>query len=111
MAECSRFICNNCGKAVESWSDGNPYFIDEDRQKQHVYHPDHDALARCVGNDVPFFCLACGEEFEMDSRCPDACCPRCKSADTTETSDLDKKPCPVCRKGIFSIDPGFFAIS
>ncbi len=29
MAEARRFVCGNCDKTIEAWSDGNPYFIDD----------------------------------------------------------------------------------
>lgn len=111
MAECSRFICDTCEKAVDSWSDGNPYFINDRGEKQYAYHPNHADLARCEGNDVPYFCLECGMEFEVDSRQPDVHCSYCKAANTVEAGDLSGKPCPACKNGTFSADPDFFAIS
>jgi hypothetical protein len=51
MAEGRRFVCDECGDSVEAWSDGNPYFVTEDGRKQYAYHPDHEALRKCSGND------------------------------------------------------------
>lgn len=53
MAETVRFTCSELGKTIEAWSDGNPYHIDENGQKQYAYHPDHENLARRIGNDSP----------------------------------------------------------
>ncbi len=58
MAEGTRFICRTCRYSVESWSDGNPYLLDERGQKQYAYHPDHErleAVARSWNQDpTPF---------------------------------------------------------
>ena len=111
MAECLRFVCGSCGKAIEAWSDGNPYYIDPLGTKQYAYHPDHERLARCIGNDTPHLCLACGEEFVVDSRSPTRICPKCGSEDIAETFVLDGKECPDCHAGVFTIDPDFQCIS
>lgn len=89
MAQCVRYICDNCLRVVKSWSDGNPYFINEHGNKQYAYHPNYDDLERCIGNDIPYFCLACGEELEVDSLEPNLQCIKCQSKDTVEISDLD----------------------
>jgi len=33
MAEGIRYVCSECGRSVEAWSDGNPYYIDENGQE------------------------------------------------------------------------------
>jgi len=48
MAEAVRYVCGKCGHAIEAWSDGNPYYIDDAGTKQYAYHPDHERLARCI---------------------------------------------------------------
>ena len=111
MAEGIRYVCGQCGKAVEAWSDGNPYYLDEDGRKQYAYHPDHERLARCIGNDSPRLCLTCGEEFMVDSREPSDCCPKCGSPETANTFELEGRTCPWCKKGVFSMDPDFYCIS
>ena len=68
MAEGLRYVCGECAHAVEAWSDGNPYYIDGGGAKLYAYHPDHDSLAQCIGNDDPHLCLSCGREFMVDSR-------------------------------------------
>lgn len=70
MAECIRYLCNHCSKELQSWSDGNPYFINDSGGKEYAYHPDHEGLARCIGNDSPYLCLRCGHGFRVDSRSP-----------------------------------------
>jgi|GEM_PF-6245920 len=57
MAQARRFVCGSCSRAIEAWSDGNSYYIDEDSRKQYAYHPDHGRLARCIGNDSTHLCL------------------------------------------------------
>jgi DNA-directed RNA polymerase subunit RPC12/RpoP len=111
MADAIRYVCDSCGKAIEAWSDGNPYYLDEHGQKQYAYHPDHERLARCIGNDSPHLCLECGAEFNVDSRDPVRACPKCQSHDIADTYRLDNKRCPGCKTGRFRIDPGFECVS
>ena len=111
MAEAVRYVCSNCGRGIEAWSDGNPYYIDDSGQKQHAYHPDYENLDRCIGNDVPHLCLACGEEFNVDSRNPARHCPKCLESEVTNTYELEGKSCPYCMEGNFSLDPEFHCIS
>jgi DNA-directed RNA polymerase subunit RPC12/RpoP len=109
MAQQTIFICNGCGHTVESWDDGNPYYIEKSidlegrpvDRKIYAYHPNHEALARCIGNDSPHLCLSCGKEFMVDSRDPISACPKCKAERITHTWDLGEKPCPNCKKGKF----------
>jgi len=111
MAEGRIFKCSTCGKSIEAWSDGNPYYIDEFGSKQYAYHPDHDGLAQCIGNDCPYLCLACGEEFMVVSKKPIDQCPVCQSKDISATFALDGKKCPYCQSGDFSVDPNTYMIS
>jgi hypothetical protein len=111
MAEALRFVCSGCQRAIESWSDGNPYYVEKSGKKRYAYHPDHERLARCVGNDSPHLCLDCGEEFMVDSLAPVAACPKCRSTRFVGTFELAGHPCPYCKAGEFSVDPDFFAIS
>lgn len=105
------FVCDACGHAVEAWTDGNPYYIDVDGKKRYAYHPDHENLARCVGNDDPHLCLSCGAACKVDSRKPRSTCPRCRARDLVPTTDLDGRPCPRCEDGTFRLDPDRYAIS
>jgi phage FluMu protein Com len=111
MAEMKVFRCNVCNNTLESWSDGNPYYLDSSGEKQYAYHPDHDKLSRCIGNDTPHLCLSCGNEFMIDSLSPITQCRKCNSEDISETFSLEEKTCPVCNKGIFILDPTQHAIS
>jgi hypothetical protein len=111
MAECRRFVCGRCARAVDAWSDGNPYYVDEGGQKRYAYHPDHENLARCVGNDVPHLCLACGATTKVDSRAPRDQCRRCRARQLVATWDLAGRRCPYCKEGAFGEDPRVVAIS
>ncbi len=111
MAEARRFVCGGCGHAVEAWSDGNPYYFDDAGAKRYAYHPDHDGLARCIGNDSPALCLGCGAECLVDSQAPTTACPTCNASELVSTFELDGKTCPFCKTGKFSVDPEFFCIS
>ena len=111
MAEARRFVCGNCDKTIESWSDGNPYFIDDTGEKQYAYHPDHENLAKCIGNDSPHLCLGCGAEFMVDSRAPIKACPKCDSEEIADTFDVGGKRCPYCKDGVFAADPDFICVS
>ncbi len=111
MAEGVRHVCSACRRAIEAWSDGNPYYIDEAGQKQYAYHPDHERLARCIGNDTPHLCLGCGYEFNVDSRAPAAGCPTCTSGDIVDTFQLSGRRCPYCKEGLFAVDPDYHRTS
>ena len=111
MAEALRYVCTRCSHAIEAWSDGNPYYIDEAGSKQYAYHPNHELLARCIGNDSPHLCLSCGNETMVDSEAPAAACPKCGEPKLAYTYELDRQPCPYCKSGVFAVDPGFSAIS
>ena len=111
MALCRRLACSDCGFAVEAWDDGNPYFRDERGRKQYAYHPDHEKLARCIGNDVPHLCLACGKQGKVDSLKPRATCRACKSGPLVPLGEVDGHTCPQCRRGTFVEDPLGFAVS
>ena len=112
MAEGIRNICDQCGKSIEAWSDGNPYYIDIlSGKKEYAYHPDHEGLKLCIGNDSPHLCLNCGKKFKVDSRSPITKCPKCSSDKIMDTFLLSGHPCPYCKKGVFSLDPDWHAIS
>jgi len=111
MAEGIRFKCSDCGKTIDAWSDGNPYYIDSHGKKEYAHHPDHKNLARCIGNDSPHLCLRCGEEFLVDSREPISTCPKCGSKDISDAYRLDGRTCPFCNQGAFQLDPTYHAIS
>lgn len=111
MAESKRFVCSLCAHTIESWSDGNPYYFDENGKKQYAYHPDHERLAMCIGNDTPFLCLGCGADFTIDSNRGNRVCPQCNGTSIVETYDLEGNVCPQCHNGTFVVDPDFFCIS
>ncbi|MCA9099443.1 MAG: hypothetical protein KDA36_13695 [Planctomycetaceae bacterium] len=111
MAECIRFVCDSCGFAIEAWSDGNPFYLDEEGKKVYAYHPNHDELVKCIANDVPHLCLDCGKEVKIDSRLEQKVCSKCKSARVAETYVLNGVECPKCREGRFNQDEGIVAIS
>ena len=111
MAEGLRFVCTECHKAIEAWSDGNPYYLDEAGAKHYAYHPDHEAMARCIGNDSPPLCLGCGKELTIDSRAPLEACPGCGSRRLVDTFRLAGRRCPFCKTGKFSVDRDFRCIS
>ena len=111
MAECRRFVCSGCGREIDAWSDGNPFYIDETGKKQYAYHPDHEGLAKCIGNDVPHLCLNCGHEVLVDSRGSKRICPDCNSAKVIKAFLLDQRDCPTCKNGKFLWDPSCQAIS
>jgi hypothetical protein len=111
LAECRRFDCDGCGRNAEAWSDGNPYYLDEHGTKRYAYHPDHENLARCVGNDEPHLCLQCGVESNVDSRQRRSNCPACDADRLVPLWDLAGKRCPSCPRGRFVLDPNPGAIS
>ena len=111
MAQAIRYVCSHCQHDIEAWSDGNPYYINETGTKQYAYHPDHECLARCIGNDSPHLCLSCGHEFKVDSRDPATACPECGSNQFVDTYQLEGYLCPYCKSGQFSADTSFVCIS
>ena len=104
-------MCDQCSFEVEAWSDGNPYYRDARGRKKYAYHPDHDALARCIGNDVPHLCLACGCETRVDSLKPRTTCRRCKAERLVPVWDLTDVACPRCKAGTMRWDAGRRRIS
>lgn len=111
MAEGKRFICSSCHRTIEAWSDGNPYYIDRSGRKRYTYHPDHERLAKCIGNDTPHLCLACGKQFNLDSRTPTNKCPDCGAPDIADLYELGGRRCPYCKAGAFVADKRFHVIS
>jgi DNA-directed RNA polymerase subunit RPC12/RpoP len=101
----------HCGKAIEAWSDGNPYYIDVRGRKQYAYRPDHKRLAKCIGNDSPHLCLVCGGEFVVDLRAPVAACPKCGATEIAKSFHLGGQRCPYCKAGVFAADPDIHCIS
>lgn len=111
MAQGIRFVCSHCSRGIVAWSDGNPYFINAKGEKEYAYHPDHERLERCIGNDSPHLCLGCGEGFMVDSEAPISVCPKCGTSEIADTYRLAGCGCPFCKVGTFAQDPNFFAIS
>lgn len=111
MAECRRFICSECGKAIEAWSDGNPFYLDQSGEKVYAYHPNHTELAKCIANDSPHLCLQCGGESKIDSRIAVKACPRCHAEEVISTFLMEGIGCPKCKEGKFVWDKGFTCIS
>ena len=110
MAEGYVFVCTECEKAIEAWIDGNPYILDENGEKEYVYHPDERSGQR-VGNDYPNICLECAHLFTIDTQALIDKCPECESSKLVETFHIDGQPCPFCKKGKFVKDPDIFMIS
>jgi DNA-directed RNA polymerase subunit RPC12/RpoP len=111
MAEAIRYVCRSCEKTIEAWSDGNPYYFEVSGQKKYAYHPDHENLAKCIGNDSPHLCLGCSEEFIVDSEAPITACPKCSHAEIADIFDLEARTCPYCKAGVFRADPDFVCVS
>ena len=110
MSIATQFLCSSCSFEVVAWSDGNPYYIDEDYEKKYAHHPD-ERLRLCVGNDVPNICLACAAQVEIDSRFPHRMCPQCAQQNLVEITELDGRQCPRCNSGMFVQNPRFQLIS
>ena len=102
VASCTKYVCQNCKEAIGAWSDGNPYFIDDNGKKKYAYHPRHDLLDRCIGNDSPHLSLACGNKFKVDSREPITKCRKCRSTEIADVCDQDGRTCPFCKQGVFA---------
>jgi hypothetical protein len=111
VAESRTFVCNQCNKTIEAWSDGNPYYIDSMGERHYAYHPDHQNLAKCIGNDTPHLCLSCDYEFKVDSLSPTTECKKCNSENIADIYKLNGEKCPACHKGTFHLDPERFSVS
>jgi hypothetical protein len=110
MAHGVYFVCRGCGREICAWDEGNPYYLDEFGRKRYAYHPDQER-DRCTGNDAPHLCLDCGAGFPVDSAAPQASCPSCHSAKLAPTFELQGKPCPFCKEGLFARDLNRYDIS
>jgi len=106
MAQRFRFVCGECDHTIEVWDDGNPYYIDDDGRKKYAYHPNHELLERCIGNDTEHLCLSCKKEFMVDSEAQTTACPKCKSSEIVRKMELAAKSCPYCKEGVFRCELG-----
>ena len=105
MSKRLSFFCNECGKVIRFFSDGNPYYFDENGKKRYAHYPDIKKLDQCIGNDLPHICLNCGDRFVLDTmRLPGHYCPKCKTPDVIEVRNLWAETCPFCKTGSFLID-------
>jgi nitrous oxidase accessory protein NosD len=111
MASGETYRCNQCRFDVMVWSDGNPFYRDEKGAKHYAYHPNHDLLDRCIGNDPSRLCRSCLETFIHDSDRPAPTCAKCGSADTLDLHEIAGTTCPKCQKGKMTHDPNSYAIS
>jgi DNA-directed RNA polymerase subunit RPC12/RpoP len=111
MATGIPYRCDHCDFGVMAWSDGNPYYFDEQGLKRYAYHPDHANLARCVGNDRDYLCLDCGAKFREDYEVAEPKCSQCMSRHVAAFGQLDGKSCPHCKSGTIREDEEGFAIS
>ena len=119
MAQGFRFVCGKCDHTIEAWDDGNPYYFESvitkasevKQKKKYAYHPNHELLERCIGNDAEHLCLSCKKEFMVDSETPITTCPKCKSSEIVQTMELDGKSWRYCKEGVFGRDPEFHVIS
>jgi hypothetical protein len=110
MGMCVRFVCQYCGDAIDSWDEGNPYYVDSAGNKQYAYHPQPER-EHCIGIESPHLCLSCGIQFPVDSNSQVGVCPACSSADVVDTFRLGGRRCPSCKIGSFKLDPKFHCIS
>jgi hypothetical protein len=111
MAEGRMYASSGCAFTVEAWSDGNPYYRDERGRKRYAYHPDHENLARCIGNDEPHLCTACGAIVKVDSEKRTDRCRKCKAVALVPIWEIGGRACPRCRSGVFVEDAGGGMIS
>ena len=112
MAYSITYQCSECREVVDTWDDGNPYYIDRGRMalkglprsrcKVYVYHPERPP-GPLDGNDVPHLCLACGHVFNVDSALSRTTCTKCRSSDIIDCCCLDGRTCPCCKKGSFTV--------
>ena len=100
MAAGYTFRCSSCDLSILAWDSGDPYVINADGSKRHVYHPDPER-EHAVGIDEAHLCLACGAEVMVDSRSPRTDCASCHSERIVSTMDLAGAPCPRCADGAF----------
>ena len=111
MAQRIQFVCSECGQSINAWSDGNPFYIDENGVKKYAYHPNHDELAKCVANDVPHYCLTCGKESKIDSRLDSKVCPECGSDKVVRAFSMEGVKCAKCKNGYFARNKDSVCIS
>ena len=126
MALGMRYVCSGCGFAIDTWDDGNPYFLSDKGRRQYFYHPSgHEQLqeyirqsegryltgdaldaflAKRTGNMSDMLCLDCGRKFRRDLEKQKAVCPsrECRSRNISHTWELQDKQCPQCKKGVFA---------
>jgi hypothetical protein len=75
--------------------------------------PNYDKMGKRVGNMSDVLCLDCGRKFKRDLERDKAVCSsrKCRSTKIVDLCELDGKPCPKCRQGVFKADPEPRAVS
>jgi DNA-directed RNA polymerase subunit RPC12/RpoP len=124
MAMCTDYTCGRCGFRVESWDDGNPYLMNAAGKRHHYYHPggpsdimrlyqeltgapeDWSALETYShthgGIEGDYLCQHCGRQTRRDPARDVLRCTGCKRMALLPCEDLEGKPCPKCRQGVFT---------
>jgi hypothetical protein len=116
MAQCTKFICDQCGFSVDWCDDGNRYLEWPPGIRNYLYHPadipeterimnliygrspSQDEYKRAFqlygGNESEFLCLSCAEVNRIDSKRDPMKCKKCGASSLREVSGLAKTECP-----------------
>ena len=108
MAQGVHISCTACDFSTDAWSDGNPYYLDEQGNKHYAYHPDPEA-DRCTEVDVPHICMKCAHQFKVDSAAPTRRCPKCTFGQISRVWRLPGKTCPCCQSGELVVRGGMIS--
>jgi hypothetical protein len=120
LAEMLKFEFETLGKHRTATIQDLSYLIQAFRERVaslptslNITMPDYDGLNERIGNIANMLCLDCGREFKRDLEREKAVCSsrKCKSANIVDVCELDEKPCPKCRQGVFKVDPDQWIVS
>ena len=120
LAEMLEFEFKTLGKHWTTTIQDLSYLIEAFRKRVaslpaslNITMPDYDKMGGRTGNMSDMLCLDCGREFRRDLEREKAVCPsrKCRSTHIVDVCELNGKPCPKCRQGVFKIDPDNWAVS
>lgn len=125
MALIKTFICSHCRHEITVSDEGHPYLRDAAGKRHSFYHPlesrvteplfrketgldchkDRKAFEAFLrergGAEEDHLCLHCGRMTRRDGNGETMRCTRCKRAALVKCWDLEGRPCPKCREGVF----------
>jgi len=121
---CTDYVCGHCQFRVESRDYGNLYLMDAAGKRHYYCLPngpgeemrlyqrltgageDYAGLEAYYqshgGNEGDYLCMSCGRQTRRDPARDALRCTGCKRMTLLHSAELEGKPCPKCRQGVFT---------